>query len=87
MKMLKNNWDYELIFTEYEVNEAKYYFIRSNEWLEELREDSDDDEDYQAYLEFNKEMKTCKDIEEVCSTLNKWGSRLDFSGRFYLDEV
>lgn len=68
MKILKNSFDKDINFDNLE--EAKKYYLKSAEQLEEL--DNDEDE-----IERNKEIESAENLEELADVLNKYTDLLD----------
>lgn len=68
MKILKNSFDKDINFDNLE--EAKKYYIKSAEQLEEL--DNDEDE-----IERNKKIESAEDLEELADVLNTYTDLLD----------
>lgn len=68
MKILKNSFDKDINFDNLE--EAKKYYLKSAEQLEEL--DNDEDE-----IERNKKIESAEDLEELADVLNTYTDLLD----------
>lgn len=68
MEILKNSFDKDINFDNLE--EAKNYYLKSAEQLDEL--DNDEDE-----IERNKEIENAKNLEELADVLNKYTDLLD----------
>lgn len=66
MKILENNVDKEVSFTNLE--EAKIYNLASKEEIEEIV----DDERYTEFLEYQKAIKDAETLEELANELNAW---------------
>lgn len=68
MKILKNSFDKDINFDNLE--EAKKYYLKSAEQLEEL--DNDEDE-----IERNKKIESAENLEELADVLNTYTDLLD----------
>lgn len=68
MKILKNSFDKDINFDNLE--EAKKYYLKSAEQLEEL--DNAEDE-----IERNKKIESAEDLEELADVLNTYTDLLD----------
>lgn len=84
MKILKNKWDEE--FEENNINDCKQYFK-----LDDCNKEDYTGDDFNGFCreieQFNADLNSCSDLEEVARLLNSVSDRFFNGTEYYVKEI